>query len=270
MAVVAWLLAVGPAWADDPFATTTNNGQITITGYTGSGGEVNIPNTINSLPVVSIAKSAFRQCTSLTSVTIPSCVTSIGNGAFCFGCTRLTSITVSPQNSVYRSVDGVLFNHNQTTLIQCPPAKAGSYTIPPGVITIGTLAFHGCGSLTSVAIPASVTSIEINAFRDCRGLARVTIPASVTGIQTGAFTNCANLTSAVFQGNAPTMGKIVFKSTASSFTVTYHKGASGFSSPTWTDSAGDSYPAVVDSTPLATAPQAAASVPAPTTASPNP
>ena len=60
---------------------TTNNGTITITGYTGPGGAVTIPSTINGLPVTSIGNYAFSNCTSLTSVTIPDSVTSIGLGA---------------------------------------------------------------------------------------------------------------------------------------------------------------------------------------------
>ena len=62
-------------------------------------------------------------------------------------------------NSVYSSVDGVLFNKSQTTLIQYPGGKAGSYTIPNSVTSIGDYAFSGCTSLTSVTIPNSVTSI---------------------------------------------------------------------------------------------------------------
>ena len=145
------------------FTYTTNNGTITITGYTGSGGAVTIPDTINGLPVTSIGDNAFYYCTSLTSVTIPTSVTSIGDYAFyrCTSltsvtiansvtsignqafadCTSLTAITVDTNNPAYSSVDGVLFNKSQTTLIQCPGGKAGSYTIPDSVTSIGDYAF---------------------------------------------------------------------------------------------------------------------------------
>ena len=114
---------------------------------------VTIPNSVTS-----IGDCAFSGCTSLTSVTIPNSVTSIGDWAFS-GCTSLTAITVDALNSVYSSVDGVLFNKSQTTLIQYPGGKAGSYTIPNSVTSIGDGAFSGCTSLTSVTIPNSVTSI---------------------------------------------------------------------------------------------------------------
>jgi hypothetical protein len=66
---------------------------ITITGYTGPGGDVLIPDTIDGLPVTSIGWRTFSCCTGLTSVTIGNSVTSIGGGGF-WGCTSLTSIVI--------------------------------------------------------------------------------------------------------------------------------------------------------------------------------
>jgi hypothetical protein len=74
-----------------PYTYTTNNGAITITGYTGPGGSVTIPDTINSLPVTAIGSGAFHNCATLTSVTIGTNVTSIGDSAFA-GCTGLTAV----------------------------------------------------------------------------------------------------------------------------------------------------------------------------------
>jgi hypothetical protein len=149
------LLLTLPAALQAQFTYTTNNGAITITGYTGPGGDVTIPDTIDGLPVTSIGLIAFYACTSLSSVTIPNSVTSIGSGAFrgCTrlasvmipksitniaenafgGCTSLTAIPVDALNPIYRSIDGVLFNKSETTIIQCPGGKAGTYTIPNSV-----------------------------------------------------------------------------------------------------------------------------------------
>lgn len=220
---------------------------------------VTIPNS-----VARIGGWAFIGCASLTSVMIPSRVTNIAQGAFAL-CTSLTSITVSAQNSAYSSADGVLFNKDQNTLVQYPAGKTvGSYTIPNGVTSIGNRAFMGSG-LTSVTIPDSVTGIEDDAFHHCPNLTSVTIPSSVIRIRTHAFVDCTNLTSAVFEGNAPMMGKGVFAGTASGFKVTYYSnGATASTSPTWTDSSGDTYPAVVISRSVVPAHQVAVNIAAPT------
>src|SRR5665213_2516643 len=148
---------------------------------------VTIPNSVTSIGVY-----AFEFC-GLTSVTIPNSVTSIGNDAF-GDCSGLTAITVAALNPVYSSVGGVLFNTNQTTLIQCPGGKVGSYTIPNSVTNIGDSAFDHCSGLTSVTIPNSVTSIGSAAFFNCSGLTSVTIPNSVTSIGNDAFGACSGLT----------------------------------------------------------------------------
>jgi hypothetical protein len=232
------LLLMLPAMVQAQFIFTTNNGTITITGYTGSGGAVTIPDTSNGWPVTSIGVQAFINCYSLTSVTIPRSVTNIGNNAFygcdsltsatipnsvisigeyaffgtsltsitipnsvtsigdrAFGdCTRLTAITVDALNSVYCSVAGVLFNKSQTTLIQCPGGKEGSYTIPNSVTNIGNNAFFSCWLLTSVTIGTNVTNIGNSAFYECDSLTSVTVPSSVTSIGYGAFGDCTRLT----------------------------------------------------------------------------
>src|ERR1051325_9457130 len=75
------------------FIFTTNNGTITITGYTGSETQVIIPSTTNGWPVTSIGANAFYYRTNIASVTIPEGVTNIGSGAF-YVCTNLGSISV--------------------------------------------------------------------------------------------------------------------------------------------------------------------------------
>ncbi|MGA2867045.1 MAG: leucine-rich repeat domain-containing protein, partial [Verrucomicrobiota bacterium] len=152
------LLLALPAVVEAQFAYTTNNGAITITGYTGPGGAVTIPSTTNGLPVTSIGDYAFSYCGSLTGVTIPNSVTSIGGDAFFF-CTSLTNVTIGN-----------------------------------GVTSIGGGAFASCTSLSSVTIPNSVTNIGKYAFEDCTSLTGVTIPNSVTSIGYWAFSYCTSLT----------------------------------------------------------------------------
>jgi hypothetical protein len=269
--LAAALLAM-PAAVQAQFTYTTNNGAITITGYTGSGGDVIIPNTINGLPVTDIGDWAFYFCPSLISVTIPDSITNIGDDAFwgCesltsiiipdsvtsigyeafAGCSSLTSVTigngvtsisddmfidsslttimVSAQNPLYCSVNGVLFNKSQTTLILYPPGLGGNYTIPNGITNIGNNAFGYCCYLTSVTIPTSVTSIGNGAFCECFSLKNVTIPDSVIGIGSNAFYQCSSLRRIYFTGNAPLADSSVF---SLDYTTAYYlTNASGWSS----------------------------------------
>ena len=114
------------------------------------------------------------------------------------------------QNAFYSSVDGVLFDKSQTSLLQYPDGITGGYTVPESVTSIGAEAFGGCAELTGITIPAQVTSIGEGAFYDCPSLASVIIPASVTNIGSSAFEACIGLTNIYFKGNAPNAGSAVF------------------------------------------------------------
>ena len=146
----------------------------------------NLANVTIGSSVTSIGQWAFEDCSGLTSVTIPNSVTSVGPGAF-GGCTSLTAITVDTRNAVYSDLDGVLFNQSLTTLVQCPAAIAGSYTIPGSVTNIGDDAFYGCTGLTSVTIPNSVTSIGDWAFQNCTGLTSVYFEGNAYAVDSPAF-----------------------------------------------------------------------------------
>ncbi len=149
-------------------------------------GGLDIPSTIKfagtNYSVIGIGASAFKGCTSLTSVTIPNSVTSIGDNAF-LGCTSLTSVNIP--NSVTNIGAGVFRNCTSLT----------SVTIPNSVTSIGDLAFSGCTGLTSVNIPNSVTGIGAGAFRSCTNLVSVIIGKGVTSIGDYAFLGCTGLTS---------------------------------------------------------------------------
>ena len=253
-----WLLcaAMLPAVVQAQFTFTTNNGAITITGYTGTNSIVVIPSTTNGLPVtgigsqafegrgnlisvtipdgvtnigisafeycskltnvtiparvISIAQFAFASCNSLTNVMIPTSVTSIGIAAFA-SCSNLTAITADVSNAVYSSsVDGVLFNKSQTKLIEFPSGKAGNYTIPNSVITIGSYAFYGSANLIGVIIPNTVTNILDETFESCASLVSVPIPDSVTGIGGYSFYSCTSLTNVTISKKVISIGTGAF------------------------------------------------------------
>lgn len=164
---------------------------------------VTIPNGVTS-----IEAHAFDSCSSLTNVAIPNSVTNIGDTAFA-ACPSLTAITVGALNSVYSSMDGVLFNRSQTTLIQWPGGKSGSYTIPNRVSSIVDWAFYSSSSLTSVTIGNSVTHIGDHAFFTS-SLTSVTIPDSITNIGDAVFFNCPNLTRVTIPNSITSIGGYAF------------------------------------------------------------
>jgi hypothetical protein len=214
--ILILLLALAP-WltrAQNALTYATNNGAITITGHVGSSSGVTnvvIPDIINGYPVTSIGGSAFYGCESLTSVAIGNSVTNIGDEAFA-DCTSLTNIAVAADNPAYRSVNDVLFDKKQTTLIQFPGGDAGSsYTIPGSVTNLGDEAFAGCANLTSITMPDSVTTIGISVFQDDTSLTNLTLSASVTSLDYFAIADCTSLTSITIPNSVTNIGFGVFQ-----------------------------------------------------------
>jgi hypothetical protein len=206
--LLAMLLLAAPAAVQAQFTCTTNGGAITITGYTGPGGPVTVPATITGHPVTGITNEAFTQ-SNIASVSIPASVTSIGSQVFA-ACFNLTAITVDPQNPIYSSRDGVLFDKSQTTLLQYPEGLAGSYAVPGSVTTIATGALAECGGLTSLSIPGSVSTLLDLAICSCPNLGSVTIAGNVASLPNDLFTGCGSLTNVFFQGNAPTVAPPIY------------------------------------------------------------
>ena len=167
------------------------------TGYSVSKGTatddvVLIPSVYEGKPVTEIGSfykyenNNYIYYDNLTMVVIPDSVTSIDSNPF-DTCKNLTSIIVNPNNSIYSSQNGVLYNKTLTELVIFPAGISSSFVIPNSVKSIGYGAFSGCLSLTSITIPNSVTSIGGYAFHNCPSLISITIPSSVTSIGEYAF-----------------------------------------------------------------------------------
>jgi alpha-tubulin suppressor-like RCC1 family protein len=218
------LLLALPAVVQAQFLYVANNGTITITGYSGPGGAVTIPSTINGLPVTSIGDQAFDDYhtsnqfgSPLTSVTIPNGVTSIGMQAFYYSF-GLTNVTIP--NSV-TTIGGLAFG-------QC--TSLASLAIPNSVTNIGDSAFIWCTSLTSVTIPEGVTSLPAYTFWGCTSLTGVTIGNGVTNIDDLTFFGCTSLSGVYFEGNAPSLGGSSVFSGDNNATVYYLPGTTGWGS----------------------------------------
>ncbi len=131
----------------------------TLTDYTGKGGAVALPETVDGVPVTGIASSAFASDrAAITDVTLPGTLERISS-AF-KDCTALTNVTLME-----------------------------------GMTAVGANAFNGCVSLTDVSLPSTLTYIGPGAFAGCVNLAEIKIPESVTEIGPGAFDGCDSLTS---------------------------------------------------------------------------
>ena len=159
--------------------------------------------------VKSISEYAFYSCFNLTSITIPSGIESIGFRAFS-NCPNLININVDKDNELYSSLNGVLYNKNQTQIITVPGGKTGTFEIPGSVADIGAYAFYGCISISNIKIPDSVTSIGEWAFSKCSNLKNITIPNGIKEIKRSLFDGCTGLTNIVIPDSVTIIDESVF------------------------------------------------------------
>ena len=156
--------------------------------------------------VTYIGDAAFCDCDSLTSVTIPDSVTYIGDEAFSY-CDSLIGIWVDENNPSYSSdAAGILFDKEQTDIIQVPKAISGKYTVPSSVTSIGSYAFSECDGLTGVNIPCRF--IDKYAFYSCSNLAEVSLPESFY-VGEYAFSECDSLEDVYYAGSEYQWGEIL-------------------------------------------------------------
>lgn len=151
---------------------------------TSISGDIDIPQTYNGKPVVVIQNSAFKDCSSLTSILIPNSIKSIGINAF-ENCSNITEIT-----------------------------------IPEGVTLIGNNTFKGCVKLASASFPTSIESFGANAFAGCTSLTSIVLPKNIQEIGANAFANCSKLATIEVFGDTPaTLKTGVFPSNVSKIYV---------------------------------------------------
>jgi hypothetical protein len=209
--LLAFLMLVSPLTLQAQFNYTTDNGAVTITKYTGSGGAVVLPPFIDNLPIGGIARYAFDGCAGLKSITIPNSVTSIGAGAF-YECYNLAGVQFGTRLASLG--DSVFYGCTSLTNLD----------IPTGVETIGGDAFDGCTRLKTITIPDSVTFIGTEAFGKCASLTSIRIPNGVASIEDWTFSSCSSLTNIVIGGNVTNIGRCAFQGCVSLKSITIPAG----------------------------------------------
>ncbi len=161
------------------FAVVESGSSVTITGYSGSKTNVEVPSEINGKTVAAIGENAFFN-SSITSIKLPSSVHSIGKNAF-HSCTSLGSI----------SLPAAVTNIESNAFRSCTGLKA--VTLPSSLKKIGNQAFYQCSALASIALPKTLTSIGDWAFAYCTNLGTVAIPSAVSSVGSSVFYECKSL-----------------------------------------------------------------------------
>lgn len=190
------------------YITNTSGTVASVKGtVTNPVGEFVIPSVVTynekNYPVTSIGDSAFFECDSLTSITLPESITTIGNSAF-EKCDTLSSVTL-PESLTSIGISAfsdcsrlasITLPQSITSIQEKAFQRSGliSVTLPDSLSLIESYMFDGCGSLTSITVPKSVITIKSYAFRGCSALATITFEG-VISIDSYAFSNCTGLTS---------------------------------------------------------------------------
>ena len=161
------------------FTLTNGNTEYSVSHGTVTSGSVIIPEYWNGKKVTTIKSDAFSiNCKAMTSLTIPTSITTIGEGAF-FQCEGLTTLDIP--SGVTRIETLVFYGCiNLVTLI-----------LPNGITFIGDTSFYGT-KISSFPLPTSLVTIDAWAFMNAY-MGSVTIPSTVTSIGNSAFSLCANL-----------------------------------------------------------------------------
>ena len=218
-----------PPWADKKIWTVKiENGVTSIGDWAfrdcSSLESITIPNGVTS-----IGDLAFNGCINLKSITIPESVTSIGYSTF-EECNGLTAVTIpdsvtSIGDWAFRNCSGLenitiqngVTNIGDGAFIGCIDLER--ITIPESVTSIGNETFEGCVGLIAVTIPDSVTSIGDVAFGGCSSLTNITIPSDVTNINHGTFSGCSSLTSIIIPNGVTSIGNNAFNGCSSLMSI---------------------------------------------------
>lgn len=159
--------------------------------------------TFRGSKLKTIDNYAFQNCKALTTIKLPSSVTTIGRSAF-ISCKGLKSVTMS--TSLTKLDDGAFYECESLTSITLPDTLTAigfqafckckqlkSVVFPKRLMTIQASAFEDCTALAAINLPSTLKTIGANAFEDCDALTRVVIPDSVNSLEYSCFAYCDKL-----------------------------------------------------------------------------
>lgn len=183
--------------------TVTHDGityDVTVLGkeafYRASLSNITIPSSVTQ-----IKYGCFLFSSGLSSITIPASVRDIADLAF--AATNLSAINVDTANPHFRSIGGMLFTKDTSTIVECPIRKSGDIVLPQNTRHIAPKAFTYCQSITGVTLPNGLLSIGDGAFAYANSLNNMVIPATVSIIGHNLFGSCTALTSLTLaEGNS--------------------------------------------------------------------
>lgn len=140
--------------------------------------------------VTTLGRSAFYGC-GLRSISVPSSVKEAGTFTFGGTCLNIESVHVDSGNAILSSIEGVLFNKDKTKLIFFPRHRSDEYSVPEGVVEIGSDAFYNCNELVKVQLPQSLERLGNSVFLKCYKLRDIELPPNLVEMGSGTFAYCA-------------------------------------------------------------------------------
>lgn len=183
--------------------------------------------------VTSIGNHAFYGCNGLTSVEFPSNLSSIGDWAFS-NCSGLTSVDLP--SSITKMGECVFYWCKNLSSVKLPSEITAisnsafgecislkNIELPAGITSIGDNAFTGCSNLQNINLPSGITTIGSGAFWDCSNLTNVILPSALTSIGYIAFVNCSNLANVTLSSNITSIGSSAFSGCKSLKNLTISK-----------------------------------------------
>lgn len=156
---------------------------------------IRLPETYNDKPIVGMLESSFIS-SSFKEIYIPDTYVNFTQSAF-YSVSSIKGYYVNDTHPIYKSVDGLLYSKDETSLYAFPLGIRGSYSVKDGVKVIKEGAFK-TSNIESVALPESVETIEKSAFELSKRLRTINIPSKITEISESCFDTCSVLKNITF------------------------------------------------------------------------